>query len=594
MSTNALIISQVSELKKNWKIYEEDSVLNLTMEDKKNIVIIKYDKGDFTTKEAIIVLCYKPEFKTLKKQIRRIQSYTRKKGFTFQAAFTEKETLIEGIYKEWNENSNKKKLIKDSNSSEIKKTDKIFEKALSVGASDIHLEKRRDKAKLRFRVNGEMYDADSFFSTEGEKIARVIYQIYTSEDGESATSFDQTVPQNGLIDKMFGNQRVRARIATVPANPDGFDVICRLLPFNEDGTATPLNKLGYSIKEKQDIEKMVSNSIGVIIIAGTTGSGKSTTLKNILIGKILDNQGKIKVITVEDPPEYYIPEATQVPVNRENSKDGGKTEFQNTIKAAMRSDPDILMVGEVRDNLTASTLTGAVQSGHQVFTTIHASSVFGIINRLENFGVSRETLSSPQFIAGLVYQKLLPELCPHCSVGIKDGKIPKRFPYEKIILENYEDFNIDINTIMEIKEKMPEDSDIVSELLNKGKITTKQAIKIIKEHDNINDKEKNESLLERIKQVADLKEANIKFRGQGCKHCKAGIIGRFVCAETLVPDLELLSLIGEGRDPEAINYWKTNLNGQFAMEDALEKMKKGIVDPVDIEHAFQEIGSKII
>ena len=100
--------------------------------------------------------------------------------------------------------------------------------------------------------------------------------------------------------------------------------------------------------------------------------------------------------------------------------------------------------------------------------------------------------------------------------------------------------------------------------------------------------------MQRIKSVADISEFTIKFRGHGCKHCGGGIVGRFVCAETIVPDLELLSLINDGKDPEAINYWKTNLNGKFAMEDAIDKMKAGIVDPVDVEHAFQELGSKII
>lgn len=594
MDNKTKTISQVSELKKNWQLLDNVKSLQFTEEEKKYFVIIRYEKGTYTNKETLIPLIYKPKLKDLKKAVRRIQSFARQSGMHFQGAFTENDSLIEGIYSEWRSTQSKKKIANDSNTSEIQKADKIFENALKVGASDIHLEKRRDKTKLRLRVNGEMYDENSYFSGEGEKLARVIYQIYTSEDGESATNFDETKPQNGLIDKMFGEQRVRARIATVPANPDGFDVICRLLPFNEDGQAIPVSQLGYSVKERQDLEKMISNAIGVIIIAGTTGSGKSTTLKNVLIGKIKDNDDKIKVITVEDPPEYYIPGATQVPVNRENSKDGGKTEFLDTIKAAMRSDPDILMVGEVRDSLTAETLTGAVQSGHQVFTTIHASSAFGVINRLENFGVSRETLSSPQFIAGLVYQKLLPQLCPHCSVPIKNAKIPKRFPLEKIIIDNYEMFGVPITTIEEIKKTMNESSNIVTELLNKGEIKARDAIKILKKHEEINDKEKNEALLDRIKQVADINEANIRFRGQGCKHCSAGVQGRFVCAETIVPDLELLSLLGERRDPEAINYWKTNLNGKFAMEDALDKMVEGLVDPTDIEHAFQEIGSKII
>jgi len=588
-------ISEVNNLKKNWKIFENDSELDLTPEDKRNMVIIAYDKGDYTSKETIMVLFYDPERKKMAKQLRRIQTYATTKNMSFLAASTHEESLVAGIYKEWEDKTFKKKIMKDSNSTEIKKTDAIFEKALKMNASDIHLEKRRDNTKLRFRVNGELYDESSFFSAEGEKIAHVIYQIYTSEDGESATSLDVKKPQNGLIDKMFGNQRVRARIATVPANPDGFDVICRLLPFNEDGNAVPLHQLGYAIKETEDLAKMVSNAIGVIIIAGTTGSGKSTTLKNVLIGKINENEGKIKVITVEDPPEYYIPNSTQVPINREGSKDDGKTEFLETIRATMRSDPDIIMIGEIRDSLTAETLTSAVQSGHQVFTTVHASSAYGIINRMEFFGVSRDVLSSPQFISGLVYQKLLPKLCKHCAVEIKDGKMPKRYPLEKIIIDNYEEFKIGLTTIKEIKESMGDDNNnIVSVLVNKGELKSRQAIKIYKIYQEVNDKDKNNALLQRIKSVADINESSIRFRGQGCKHCSFGIIGRFVCAETIVPDLEFLSLVGEGKDPEAINYWKTNLNGKFAMEDAIDKMKEGLVDPVDVEKAFQELGSKII
>ena len=143
-----LEISEVSDLKKNWKIFE-DTELGLTEEDKKNIVIINYEKGDFANKEAIIALFYKPQINKLKKQLRKIQSYARNKGFVFQGANTDKSDLIKGIYKDWEDKNLKKQLVKDSNSTEIKKTDVIFENALKVGASDIHLEKRRDKTKLR-------------------------------------------------------------------------------------------------------------------------------------------------------------------------------------------------------------------------------------------------------------------------------------------------------------------------------------------------------------------------------------------------------------------------------------------------------------
>ncbi len=583
-------LENISQLKAGWSLIEVKNS-KIDQELLKNFILLKYPIGTYVSNKETISLLYvedkKAELQSI--TINIIKKYNENNEVRIYGTT---QNIISSIKNEWDMNGSKKNFAQAS-SSETDKAEQIFKDALERHTSDIHIEVRRQNALVKFRVHGELSVYRTLLPAEGTNLANIIYQVFTANGGESATTFNPKEPQNGLVDKMFDKQRVRARVATIPANPDGFDMIIRLLPFNEDGSATPLHKLGYSKKEQKDIEIMVSTSVGVIIIAGTTGSGKSTTLKNVLTSKINESEGKIKVITVEDPPEYYLP-CTQVPVNRENSKDNGKTEFANAMKASMRSDPDILMVGEIRDDLTAQILTGAVQSGHQVFTTIHASSAFGIIPRLEGFGVTRDVISSPQFISGLIYQKLLQKICPHCSKPIVNGKLPKTYSYERIIEKNYEDFKIDLDTINKLKPAKNEKRNIVSKLLDAKLIDNKTAFLIYKKYEEMNNKEAQEALLERIKKVANIEESNIRFRGDGCEHCKNGVAGRLVCAETIVPDLNLLALIRDKKDPEAFNYWKTILNGKYAMEDAIDKMIEGIVDPVEVEEAFQALGSKII
>lgn len=113
-------------------------------------------------------------------------------------------------------------------------------------------------------------------------------------------------------------------------------------------------------------------------------------------------------------------------------KDGSALKgFQSAMRAAMRSDPDVLMIGEIRDSESANLTVQAVQSGHQVLSTVHASSALGVINRLENLGVGRDILGSPDFLAGLIYQKLLPKLCQHCSIPLVNGRVPNKYSLEK-------------------------------------------------------------------------------------------------------------------------------------------------------------------
>ena len=597
MAHHDKFIKTVDDLSPDFVIIDEEtkkSEFFLTKEERKSLILLRYPKDAIqANKDRICLLILKSGAKEHQRKLVKLKNFTSKRDFTFEQKITENSKLLIGLYEDSEKKGEKNDYFMGDDNDVIPMVDGIFIQALKLGSSDIHIEKRADKTTIKMRVNGELSKISTGFPNEGDQIAKIIYQVYTAEGGEAGTTFDPSSPQNGLFDKEFNGQRVRARIATLPANPEGFDVICRLLPFNEDGKAIPLDKLGYSPKEAREVVIMKNKSIGGVIVAGVTGSGKSTTLKNILLGKLIERDGGIKCITVEDPPEYYIPNATQVPVNRETTADGGSSAFQAAIKATMRSDPDIIMVGEVRDLETGKLLRGAIESGHQVFTTVHASSAFGIINRLENFGITREIISAQNFISGLIYQKLLPKLCDHCSVSLTNGKIPRRHPLDKILLDDIEYYDIDFKTIEEMKAHMNPEDNLIRKLQDAGKISSKKAIRALDTYEKINDEDKNNQLLDRIKSVADINECTIKFRGQGCKECNAGISGRLVCAETVIPNLELLRLIGEGKDSEATNYWKTHLNGKFVLEDAIDKMKEGVVDPLDVEHAFQSLNISV-
>lgn len=290
----------------------------------------------------------------------------------------------------------------------------MLDDAIAKGASDIHIEVRRNEARVRYRIDGDLIQTDIWPTDFAERFVQAVYSVVAEEQD---VTFKKDEPQAALIDKIIKTGRVRVRLATIPASPDGFDCVMRVLPFGKksDQRAAELKTLGYSDDHVRLINMGLSKPVGVVIIAGTTGSGKSTTLKNILQAKIENSDGSLKVITIEDPPEYFINGATQVPVSRNKKSTDGSSSFVAAMRAVMRSDPDAIMVGEVRDEISADLLVGMVQSGHQVSTTVHAASAIGIVGRLSSMKVNGDVLGSVDFIGCLIYQALIPVLCPHCK-----------------------------------------------------------------------------------------------------------------------------------------------------------------------------------
>lgn len=577
-----LSTSEKDEFKDNYGTIEHQFDESLATE----LAIIKISATGEENEQVVFVLT--KEGATHSK-VRELMNGYHKAGTKVIRSNTVSSQVIKEIYK----------FAKDSGSNQEKDFSKgtglqkeihdLIADALNAGVSDIHIEVRKGFTLIRARINGKisLFRKTAIAETTGYEYGRVIYQTMTKV---SQKTFNEKNQQDALVEGIFGGKRLRIRIAVSPSEPAGFDMVMRLLVIQNHKEPKTLESLGYQTIQRNLIKHGVSQPTGLTLISGTTGSGKSTTLQNILLNKINERNGEIKVITVEDPPEYFIPGATQVPVIRDETGDAKKA-FEKAIKSAMRSDPDVIMIGEIRDNQSAKLMVEAVQSGHQVLSTLHASSALGAIYRLENLEVGRDILGAKDFFSVSIYQKLLPIICPHCAHKLKDGHIPSKYPLDLILLNG--NFGINERHIMQAKKY---GGNLVRTLQNMELLDIVQAEFIMRRFKELNNEEEAEEFYKRIMSVTeDINDCNIIFQGDGCTHCKGtGVIGRTVVSEVFKPDIECLNLISSKEDGQLVTYWRKNLNGKYASEDAYDKMKQGLVSPIDVEHDLGLIGSQII
>lgn len=295
----------------------------------------------------------------------------------------------------------------------------LLEKAVAARASDIHLRcSKVARTSIHMRIHGDIEFVDEHPFEFGERLATAIYQSIADV---SDTSFEPLSRQDARI----GNKAHLpvgldgVRVATTP-QVDGFIMVLRLL-YNDTVDSFELTLLGYSTEQAEAVELMKRRPTGINIIAGPTGSGKSTTLQRVLGSIVKETAGRKHVITVEDPPEYPIPGVVQTPVTNAGTEEERSESFQTAIKAAMRLDPDVIMIGEVRDAPSATLAVRAAMTGHQVWTTLHTNSAIGSIYRLHDLGVPLEIITDHTIITGLTCQRLIKVLCPHCKVPFSNA-----------------------------------------------------------------------------------------------------------------------------------------------------------------------------
>lgn len=274
----------------------------------------------------------------------------------------------------------------------------ILKSAVIIDASDIHLEPQEEHALIRFRIDGILYDV-----CEIEKAKyRVINQRLKLLAGLKLNI--ENISQNGRFTIQNKEDFIDVRASSLPS-PQGEFLVFRLL--NPRRAALGLKDLGVSEKNIETFNHILSAPNGMILVTGPTGSGKTTTLYAFLKKKISPG---IKIITLEDPIEYQISGVNQTQVSK-------KYDFANGLKSVLRQDPDVLMVGEIRDSETAKTAIQASLTGHLVFSTLHTNEACGTIARLLELGVEPSVISNSLKL--IVAQRLVRRLCPYCRERYK-------------------------------------------------------------------------------------------------------------------------------------------------------------------------------
>jgi type II secretory ATPase GspE/PulE/Tfp pilus assembly ATPase PilB-like protein len=273
--------------------------------------------------------------------------------------------------------------------------------AIHKRATDIHLEPTEEEMTVRFRVDGILHKADPFSRLMGDAVIN-IFKVLADLD-----ITEKRKPQDGgLSARVDGERMIDFRVATA-GSVAGEKLVMRIL--DTSAQIVELSRLGLRDKMREHINEISSLPHGMLIVCGPTGAGKSTTLYACL--NEIDRFQK-NVITVENPVEYHIDNVTQIEVNPK----AGKT-FAGELRSILRQDPDVIYIGEIRDQETAEIACQAAQTGHMVFTTLHANDTVTAIGRLIDLGVQPFMVADA--VSAILGQRLVRLLCPKCKVRYK-------------------------------------------------------------------------------------------------------------------------------------------------------------------------------
>ncbi|MDX1351528.1 MAG: ATPase, T2SS/T4P/T4SS family [Thiomicrorhabdus sp.] len=332
------------------------------------------------------------------------------------------ELSIEGILKELE--TGKADLASISSNNEysqpmVRLVDNLLTDAVKRNASDIHFEPEEDYIRIRYRIDGVLQEIrllhKMFWSGLVVRL-KVISELDLTE---------QRIPQDGRMSLIVHGRRIDFRVSSLPGT-HGENFVLRIL--DREKGIVPLDALGLDKDSYSELKIMMGRPTGILLVTGPTGSGKTTTLYSIL--NELNDVG-VNIMTLEDPVEYPMSLIRQTAVNEEIGMG-----FAAGIRALLRQDPDIILIGEIRDAETAEMAIRAAMTGHQVFATLHTNSAIGAIPRLLDIGVSRSIMSGN--LIGIVAQRLARKLCKHC----KESYEPEEFERHLLSISDGEDYQL--------------------------------------------------------------------------------------------------------------------------------------------------------
>ena len=272
--------------------------------------------------------------------------------------------------------------------------------AIRAGASDIHLEPQDKEVRIRFRIDGILHDITSTSSRLHPALVSRIKILSRMNIAE------RRLPQDGRFQVKVDNRAVDFRVSSLPTI-FGEKIVMRIL--DKSTLLLDLDRLGFEPDDLKKFARLIQYPYGMVLLTGPTGSGKTTTLYSALNSI---NRPELNIITVEDPVEYQLSGINQTQVNPKID-----FTFANALRSIMRQDPDIIMVGEIRDRETAEIAIHAALTGHLVLSTLHTNSAAGAIVRLQEMGVPSYLISSA--LLGVVAQRLVRKICPYCQTDLE-------------------------------------------------------------------------------------------------------------------------------------------------------------------------------
>ncbi len=402
----------------------------------------------------------------------------------------------------------------------------IVAKAAARNASDIHIIVNTDHAVVRFRVDGVMQHINEM---QPQYAFELLSSAFVMADA-SDTAYQKRAYQGARISSLTSELPSGVQSLRLQFNPlanDGRYLIMRIL-YSGDGKMIDLKDLGYSDEQVRQIAIMSARPVGINIVSGPTGSGKSTTLKAVLERLIRRRNGEVNTITIEDPPEYVIGDAQQMPVTNAKTQEQRGEAFTQAISAGLRSDPDIMMIGEIRDLASAELAVEGALSGHPIYASLHANTAMDILTRLRDMGIEDFKVYDPTVFSGLIGQRLVRQICPHCRIPLDEAI--KLGDIDPLVVERIE---------------------LISSYTPKHVMEGR----------------------------------TLYAAGLGCDKCNAGYNGRAVVSEIILPDDHFMELMQSNRKSEARKYWFEKMNGLDMLGSSWIRVLEGKVSPIDVENS---------